>query len=277
MAISKKLEIIYHNGKPDGIRIIRRALSTVITYVIPRTLLDEARQIKDLNKHGIYYLINENDENIIAQIYIGQTKNGISRLDDHNKNKEFWNKAIMFLSDKKTFTLDIISGLEKYVILKAQESKRYSIKNIVVPKYIIDEYDLPLIEETYEEINFIMATQGYKMIDDQVQSNAKIFYTKKNGVVGKGMYYGDKFELMIGSEIDFTKTSYLDSYNRQRGELLKKGEITLINDKYILQVNLAFNSPSGAAEFVLGGSQNGWVEWKDNKNKTLDSIYRTKK
>lgn len=35
MAISKKLEIIYHNGQPDGIRSIRRNLSTMTTYVIP--------------------------------------------------------------------------------------------------------------------------------------------------------------------------------------------------------------------------------------------------
>ena len=39
MAINKKLEIIYHNGQPDGIRSIRRHLSTMTTYVIPRPLL----------------------------------------------------------------------------------------------------------------------------------------------------------------------------------------------------------------------------------------------
>lgn len=39
MATSKKLEIIYHNGQPDGIRSIRRNLSTMTTYVIPRPLL----------------------------------------------------------------------------------------------------------------------------------------------------------------------------------------------------------------------------------------------
>lgn len=34
MAISKKLEIIYHNGQPDGIRSIRRHLSTMTTYPV---------------------------------------------------------------------------------------------------------------------------------------------------------------------------------------------------------------------------------------------------
>ena len=79
MAISKKLEIIYHNGQPDGIRSIRRHLSTMTTYVIPRPLLSEAKKLTGINRPGIYYLISENDENKIAQIYIGQTRNGVSR------------------------------------------------------------------------------------------------------------------------------------------------------------------------------------------------------
>ena len=74
MAISKKLEIIYHNGQPDGIRFICRHLSTMTTYVIPRPLLSEAKKLTGINRPGIYYLISKNDDNKIAQIYIGQTK-----------------------------------------------------------------------------------------------------------------------------------------------------------------------------------------------------------
>ena len=107
MAISKKLEIIYHNGQPDGIRSIRRHLSTMTTYVVPRTLLSEAKKLSGINRPGIYYLISENDDNKIAQIYVGQTRNGVARLDDHNRSKDFWNKAIMFLALllKKEITL----------------------------------------------------------------------------------------------------------------------------------------------------------------------------
>lgn len=55
MAISKKLEIIYHNGQPDGIRSIRRHLSTMTTYVIPRPLLSESKKLTGINRPGIYY------------------------------------------------------------------------------------------------------------------------------------------------------------------------------------------------------------------------------
>lgn len=275
MAISKKLEIIYHDGQPDGIRSVRRHLSTVTTYVIPRTMLSSAKSISGINRPGIYYLINEDENNKIAQIYIGQTRNGISRLDDHNRSKDFWNKAIMFLSDNKTFSLDIISGLEEYAIVKARDSKRYKIENTINPKYEIDEYDLASIEEIYEEIKFIMATLGYKLenVADDL-SSASILHTTRNGINALGVYTGDKFDVLEGSEINMSRAVHLPKYNAQREELLANGSIVLENGKYILKATLTFNTPSGASDFVLGGSTNGWVEWKNTEGKTLDELYR---
>ena len=232
MGISKKLETIYHNGQPDGIRSIRRSLSTMTTYVIPRPLLSEAKNITGINRHGIYYLINESEDNRIAQIYIGQTRNGILRLDDHNRSKDFWNKAIMFLAESKTFTLDMISGLEKFAIIKAQESKRYKVENNIVPKYEIDEYDLAAVEEIYEEIQFIMATQGYKMNDAKITLNeADILHTTRNGITAFGIYDSEKFDVLEGSQINIDKPAHLQKYNRQREELISQ------------QSNLSLNNP----------------------------------
>ncbi len=276
MAISKKLEIIYHNGKPDGIRSIRRHLSTMTTYVIPRTLLSESKKLSGINRPGIYYLISENDDNKIAQIYVGQTRNGVTRLDDHNRSKDFWNKAIMFLADNKTFSLDMISGLEAFAISKAHESNRYKVENAVNPKYEIDEYDLPLIEEVYEEIKFIMATQGYKMENAKATVNeANTLHTTRNGIEAYGVYDGEHFEVLEDSEINLAKRVNIEKYNIQRKELLDNGNIVLTdNGKYRLKTTLVFNSPSGASDFVIGGSTNGWTEWKDKEGKTLDELYR---
>ncbi len=275
MALSKKLEIIYHNGQPDGIRSLRRHLSTMTTYIIPRTMLSEAKGLSGVARPGIYYLINEDTDNNIAQIYIGQTRNGITRLDDHNRSKDFWNKAILFLADKKTFSLDIISGLEEYAIIKANESKRYRVENKANPKYEIDEYDLASIEEIYDEIKFIMATQGYKL-DNSVEStsSAEILHTTRNGIKGLGIYAGDKFDVLEGSEINMNKSVNLSKYNRQREELLSSGGIEREGDRYILKNTISFKSPSGASDFVLGGSTNGWIEWKNSEDKTLSEIYR---
>ena len=274
MAISKKLETIYHNGQPDGIRSIRRNLSTMTVYVIPRPLLAEAKTISGINRPGIYYLINENDDNKIAQIYVGQTRNGILTLDDHNRSKDFWNKAIMFLADNKTFSLDMISGLEKFAIIKAQESKRYKVENTVVPKYEIDEYDMASVEEIYDEIQFIMGTQGYKMDNVKSSTSSDIFHTTRNGISALGIYDGEKFQVLEGSQININKPVHLARYNKQRAELLASGEISQVDGKYFLNITIEFNTPSGASDFVLGGSTNGWVEWKNSEGKTLNEIFR---
>ncbi len=272
----KILETIYHNGKPDGIRLVRRNLSTMTTYIIPRPLLSEAKSIQGINRHGIYYLINESEDNKIAQIYVGQTRNGVGRLDDHNRSKDFWNKAIMFLADSKTFSLDMISGLEKYAIQKAIESKRYSVENAVVPKYEIDVYDLASVEEVYEEIQFIMATQGYKMDDASASVNEEeILHTDKKGVSTYGVYNGEQFVILEHSEIIASTTpSASKSIINQRKTAIENGDIIEKDGKLFLTKSMSFSSPSSASSFALGASSNGWTEWKNKAGKTLDEIYR---
>lgn len=275
MARSKKLEIIYHNGKPDGIRLVRRQLSTMTAYVIPRPLLAEAKRITGIDRPGIYYLINEDDDNRIAQVYVGQTRNGVIRLDDHNRSKDFWNKAIMFLADNKTFSLDMISGLEAYAISKITASKRYRVENAVNPRYEIDEYDLPLIEEVYEEIEFIMATQGYKMENDPFSlDREKLLYTTRNGIRGIGNYDGDQFEVLEGSEIDMSRRCHSDKIEKQRQNAVQTGDIVKNGERYTLRVSVSFPSPSMAAGFVLGGNRNGWIEWKSRNGETMDELFR---
>ena len=276
MGISKKLETIYYNGQPDGIRSIRRNLSTMTTYVIPRPLLAEARSISGIDRPGIYYLINENDDNQIAQLYIGQTRNGITRLDDHNRSKDFWNKAILFLAESQVFTLDMISGLEKFAIDKAQESKRYRVENSVTPQYKIREYDLVSVEEIYDEIQFIIATLGYKMNDAKTDSAQKeVFHTTRNGIRALGIYDGEKFEVLEGSQVSLAAYASLSpSVEKKRQSALQNGDMVLDGTQYRLCRSMSFTTPSAAACFVLGTSANGWTEWKAKNGDTLSARFR---
>ena len=273
MARSKRLEIIFHNGEPEGIRIYMRHLSTIKAFVVPRLYLAEAKKLTGVDNPGVYFLIND-ETGSLSKIYIGQTRNGITRLDDHNSKKDFWNKAILFLADSQHFTLNIISGLEKYAIQKAIDANRYQVDNKAVPKYQISEYDLPQVEEIYEEIEFIMGTLGFRMNDSSAQSNQEIFTTSRRGVVAKGVYSGESFDVLPGSEIDLTKAVNIESYNAKRQECLKDGTITETDGKHYLTKIVSFRTPSGASDFVLGGSTNGWVEWKNKDGKTLDSLFR---
>ena len=274
MSKSKRLEVIFHNGEPEGIRTYMRHLSTIKTYVVPRQYLADAKSLTGVNNPGVYFLVND-EAGSLTKLYIGQTRNGITRLDDHNAKKDFWNKAILFLGDGDHFTLNILSGLEKYVIQKALDANRYDVDNKAVPKYKISEYDLPIVEEIYEEIEFIMATLGYRMNISTVQSNQKVFATSRRGIVAYGTYSGESFELLVDSEIDFSRPVNLESYNEKRKAFLADGSIVQKDDgRYYLTKVISFRTPSGASDFALGGSTNGWIEWRDKDAKTLDELYR---
>ena len=91
-----------------------------------------------------------------------------------------------------------------------------------------------------------------------------------------GTYSGEAFDLLPGSEIDMTKPSLTQSYNAKRQECLGNGTIAKKDDgKFYLTKVLTFKTPSGASDFVLGGSTNGWTEWKDRDGKTLNDLFRS--
>lgn len=75
--------------------------------------------------------------------------------------------------------------------MKARESNRYKVENLVKLKYEIDEYDL----SSLEEIQFIMATQEYKMDNVKASLNeTDVFHTTRLEITAFGVYDGDKFQ-----------------------------------------------------------------------------------
>lgn len=75
--------------------------------------------------------------------------------------------------------------------MKARESNRYKVENLVKLKYEIDEYDL----SSLEEIQFIMATQDYKMDNVKASLNeTDVFHTTRLEITAFGVYDGDKFQ-----------------------------------------------------------------------------------
>ena len=120
-----------------------------------------------------------------------------------------------------------------------------------------------------------MATQGYKMENSKTDLNAaNTLHTTRNGVQAFGIYDGEKFEVLEGSEIDLSRKCHSDNIEKQRQTAIQNGNISNIGSRYKLNVSVSFTSPSSAATFVLGGSTNGWVEWKNKDGKTLDELFR---
>jgi hypothetical protein len=232
------------------------------------------KKLDNLPLRGIYYLIDEHD-GALARIYVGQTTQGVLRLDDHNVKKDFWSEAIMFLADEDVFSLDLISALEKFGIEKAQESRRYTVENKVNPQYRINESQKILVETVFEEVKFMMASLGYALDTPTISVPGKeLLYTHRRGVQATGVY-NDKFVVLEGSAVDMTVQHNENIYVRLRQNLIDSDDLVESNENiWILKKSVEFKSPSGAANFVLGDSNNGWIEWRDAQRRSMSELYR---
>ena len=55
-------------------------------------------------------------------------------------------------------------------------------------------------------------------------------------------------------------------------EIKKRRASAKIDSNYILQEDIVFSSPSGAAEFIVGNSSNGWRVWKNKDGVELKDL-----
>lgn len=78
-----------------------------------------------------------------------------------------------------------------------------------------------------------------------------------------------------GSKINSVSLSNLKGKDLEKREKLIKENTTRIKGALIVDKDILFNTPSGAAVFCIGGAANGWIEWQDEKGNRLD-IYRNK-
>ena len=270
----KTLTIQLIDAQPDRIRICRVEGESLVTIVIPREDLVEAKALPSIPQRGIYYLLDEDHGNV-SRVYAGQTTQGITRLDAHKARKEFWNKAVMFLDDDQNISKDALDVLEAKAIDYVRSHGSYETDNSATPKPYVDPYKEEAVERLHERILFRMAALGYDLdrVDQSPVGASVVFHTKKNGIRGLGRY--DKttghFTVLAGSKVNLSKPVLKNvSVAALRREMF--GGIVGIAD---LAEDLEFPTPSAAAVFVLGGSQNGWTEWVNNDGETLNQVYRS--
>lgn len=260
---------------PDGIRICHVEGESLTTVVVPRELLSEAKRLPDIPKRGIYYLLDE-DHGVIGRVYAGQTTQGLVRLDAHKSRKEFWNKAVMFLDDESNMDRDVLDALEADAIGYVRTHGSYETDNLETPQPYVSPYKEQAVKRLHKSILFRMAVLGYRLdrTDAAVPVGHALFHTRRNGIVASGRYdeRTGRFTVLAGSQIDLSRPVLKNvGASDARRKLFGEGSgVASLRD------DVAFNSPSSAAVFVLGGSQNGWTEWINEAGETLDAAYRGK-
>ncbi|MDI9589785.1 MAG: GIY-YIG nuclease family protein [Acidobacteriota bacterium] len=302
MAQEKVITTRFIDGNPDGIRACTSPLSPITTVFMPRSLLARAKQL-GLPKRGIYYLLKSGGAGI-KKAYVGQTVKGIQRLNDHNSKKSWWNVAVLFLSnDAHTFTLDVVTGLEKHAIEMATSALGSIVENKVDPQYVIQAHDKPTVDSLYGEIEFMMKALGYALDASTGSTAAQAGMTStapkkqptpaqsqlslsgmdvsmtRRGITVTGTYSGGAkgtLTLHKGSPIDMAATIYAKDKGTpiKRQQLLGQGKLIVQSGSNIaiLQEDVVFNSPTAAAQFVYGGAIDGRRDFKDASGQSIKAV-----
>lgn len=126
--------------------------------------------------------------------------------------------------------------------------------------------------EFFEDVKLLTSFIGCNIFDVVVQKDRHLFYTKYRGCDAKGFYSENGFTVIKGSKIANTSVPSLIWKEKRKKEI--ELYTSFKNKVLILNNDRTFSSPSTAADFCIGSSNNGWNVWKDKSNKSLDEVYR---
>ena len=135
MKNSQTIQIFLPYGDPNGIKIASIRTRNIEVISFSRNKIEQFRKImENRNKISIYFLTGFNEDFSSEEIYIGETEDIISRIDQHNKSKDFWQKGYIVISTNGLLTKAHIKYMENYLYLKIKEVGIMKLNNISEPQ-----------------------------------------------------------------------------------------------------------------------------------------------
>ena len=287
----RTLKVIIHTENPHDHQKVRKGKLDCVMTVLSRRFCEIAdlSKIEEMDRPCLYLLVDEG-----RKAYIGQTTSFRVRVKDHLGKKRWWTRAYVFVSDSNQYDQASITYLEYLAIHEGLATGSYDLsENGQKPtKPILQEGDSSDYDEIFEEIKFFLEyercfvfvkpevnTKPEEPLQQKVvvpQPAAKeypLFFLRHTNhtCVARGYPLNDgtkSFVVLKGSEISVKESN--TKGGSARVEMLK--HCTLCGDeKYVLNEDLVFKTPSGASGACLGQSSNGYDVWKTEDGVMLKS------
>ena len=285
------LKVIIHTENPHDHQKVRKGKLDCVMTVLSRRFCEIAdlSKIEEMDRPCLYLLVDEG-----RKAYIGQTTSFRVRVKDHLGKKRWWTRAYVFVSGSNQYDQASITYLEYLAIREGLATGLYDLsENGQKPtKPILQEGDSSDYDEIFEEIKFFLEYERcFVFVKPEVNAQADtslqkefitpqlvakdcpVFYLNHTNhtCVARGYPLNDgtkSFVVLKGSEISVKESN--TKGGSARVEMLK--HCTLCGDeKYVLNEDLVFKTPSGASGACLGQSSNGYDVWKTEDGVMLKS------
>jgi hypothetical protein len=158
------------DGEPEKFKIITKMNWTGIGLELSRDVWPSYKNRTEFAEVGVYILIGyEGDDLDLPRIYVGQGDGVKLRIDAHVKNKDFWDRVLVFVSSNGGLNRAHITWLEWALIKRASKTGRCHLENTAIPNEpALTESEKADTEEFFNEILSI-----FPLIDVNVFEQAK--------------------------------------------------------------------------------------------------------
>ncbi len=282
---AKTIQIFLPGGDPRGIRIAEITTRIVQVIEVPRSLLQDFIAMPESDQVALYFLFGKTDDDVEQKVYIGQTGDLRARLTKHNKEKDFWERALVLISRTNSLTQTHALFLEWHCIQAARNAGRFTDENGNSGSR--PHTPAPLAAdcmEIFETGSTLLATLGFPAFDPvgkraaegRPEGNDEIFYCRASGANGRGVYTSEGFVVLKGSigRLENVPSIAGTAGERLRQRLLDSGVMRPEGGVVIFERDHLFRSPSMAGLALMARTCNGWLDWRTADGRTLDAVKR---
>ena len=275
----KTIQIFLPSGDPRGIRVAEITTRIVQVIEVPRSLLPEFLAMPESGRVAVYFLFGGDEDT--PEVYIGQTGDLKARLVNHNKEKDFWDRALVLISRTESLTLTHSLFLEWMCIQHAREAGRYHAHNGTGGSKPHTPAPLEAdCHEFFDTGSTLLATLGFPLFravtDVTEGDDRRVYHFNYAESDAKGLYTAEGMVVLEGSvgRARVTTSGQGRGLDQSRDRLIDAGVIRVEGDHIVFQKDYIFRSPSGAACLLGGASINGWDHWKTDDGRSLHDIER---
>lgn len=280
---------LYLPTGPDGLRVLRYKGRTVYAVQVPRTEVARAEDHHEaLSGVGLYFLLRQVDGEMKPHVYIGEAENCAARLRQHDSGKEFWTHAVVVL-DRDDFHKGQAKYLEGRAERAAREARRYRVVNGTTPaKAHLPEAQRAAADEAFRTLSVLLDVLGAPVFTPFTPTEAPPLpppaipgggvvteppapvpvsgvtcRCARRGADARGVFDGRRLTVLAGSSLahDVTPAGVGKGIVERRERYRADGKIAERDGRLVFVSDVVFDTPSGAADVVMGTSANGWREW----------------
>jgi len=151
------IKLYMPDGDPGTFKIIDKMNWTGIGLEVARDNWPKHSGRDEFQRAGVYILIGYQEGDDLPTVYIGQGDGVKYRIDAHRKNKDFWDRALVFVSRNNGLNRAHITWLEWALIDRARKMARCKLDNSANPSEPgLTESDHADIVEFFHEILSIL-------------------------------------------------------------------------------------------------------------------------